>query len=210
MYSRMIVPEETPPPCDNPHHPLCTPPRFDRQLKAWTIIESYEAGLKRYATIARVLDEETEDLEPHHMHFALASFFNESGFRQDVHAGIGVASKGDCKWRDGRRVAGSCRSVCLGQINMGGRRQTPNGYTARDLVGVDREATRRCVHAALTHIRFAERRCGGWRPACIAQIYTGASWAMNPITQRRITTYRRVHAMTPPRLDNRARAVLGL
>lgn len=104
----------------------------------------------------------------------------ESGFRRDVHSGHGPASRGDCEWRDSLthkwaepgakgayKIKGSCKSVCLGQINLGSKAggTTINGWGAEDLVGIDYESTKRCF-TAIGHTLAAQRnRCTGFYAA---------------------------------------------
>lgn len=111
----------------------------------------------------------------------------ESGFRRDVHSGQGVASRGDCEWKDRSTgkwakpgssnafmIAGSCRSVCLGQINIG-KGTTPEGWTADDLVGLDYDSTKRCLTRAGTILAIQRNRCTGFYGS-------GADWARSTFT----------------------------
>lgn len=78
----------------------------------------------------------------------------ESGWRSDVHSGFGRAARGDCDfvdaagkpalpWTEGARmVAGSCKSVCVGQINTGAH---GSNIEPESLVGVDYASTTRCL-----------------------------------------------------------------
>ncbi len=95
----------------------------------------------------------------------------ESGFRADVHGGTGPAGKGDCKWayEDGRpappwsknahRIPGSCKSVCLGQINIGTGAIMPWGWTADDLIGVDLASTERCFTVITKIMSLSKNQC---------------------------------------------------
>jgi hypothetical protein len=117
----------------------------------------------------------------------------ESGFRADVHGGTGTLGRGDCEWKfsDGRKaapfakgaapVAGTCRSVCLGQINIG-TGKTPGGWSADDLVGLDYQSTKRCVTAVARVLSRSRTLCtrwnrgsGDWSKATFAAYGTGAS-----------------------------------
>jgi len=97
----------------------------------------------------------------------------ESGFRKDIHSGIGTHSKGDCRYRfaDGsraapgakgaRRVPGSCRSACLAQLNLGTGKDPYYGYRAKDVVGTDFESTKRCLMVATRMLSNAQQMCRG-------------------------------------------------
>jgi hypothetical protein len=95
----------------------------------------------------------------------------ESGFRADVHGGTGPAGKGDCKWayengapapawaKNAHRVPGTCKSVCLGQINIGEGTIMPWGWTADDLIGVDLASTKRCFSAVTKIMSLSKNQC---------------------------------------------------
>lgn len=97
----------------------------------------------------------------------------ESGYRGDVHGGTGLLGKGDCDWRypNGKLasafakgampVSGTCRSVCLGQINIG-QGTTTSGLSAEQLVGVDLASTERCVSEMAFHMSRARVLCTKW------------------------------------------------
>lgn len=98
----------------------------------------------------------------------------ESGYRQDIHSGVGALAKGDCEWRDqtthlktspfarnSSPVQGTCKSYCLAQINLGSPSGTKYGYTAQDLVGTDLESTKRCALAAAKALASARKLCSG-------------------------------------------------
>lgn len=117
----------------------------------------------------------------------------ESGFRSDVHGGVGAAGRGDCDWKypDGKKakawakgtspIPGSCRSVCLGQINLGaGARGLvgPEKWSADDLVGVDYTSTERCITQTireLTRARLTCRKSQDWAGAMFSAYGTGWS-----------------------------------
>jgi len=104
----------------------------------------------------------------------------ESGFRADVHGGIGMG-RGDCAWKypDGRpaapgatgarRDSSTCKSVCLGQINVGSG-TTSEGWTADDLVGLDYESTKRCMTVTARILAQSRMLCTRWNK-------TGGNWA---------------------------------
>lgn len=179
-YSRTAVSEGTPPPCGEKYSPLCFAPQWDKRRNAWTITEQADAGLKRYKTISKAIAAETKSATVGR--YLVAAFYHESGFREDIHAGIGSAARGDCKWTGkrigkGKRIPGTCRSVCLGQmlfdpphrsIRVGGKR-----YKQSDLVGTDLQSTRRCARVSSTLIRRALKRCSGDHPLCVFGTYGG-------------------------------------
>lgn len=138
----------------------------------------------------------------------------ESGFRRDVHSGEGDASRGDCQWKynkdhpragqyapawakNAHRVAGTCRSVCLGQINLGSGR-TPGGWGARDLVGIDYDSTKRCLTVAGRHLAVHRSRCSrssqatDWVTATFTGYGTGGACKINKAWPgHRAHTYRK-------------------
>lgn len=98
--------------------------------------------------------------------------YGESGFRQDIHSGIGSMSKGYCEWRDqtthkkvaagapnSAPVAGTCKSYCLAQINMGTPEGVKFGYRGQNLVGTDLESTKRCATAATKVLVHSRKMC---------------------------------------------------
>ena len=113
----------------------------------------------------------------------IAVMYGESGFRQDIHAGIGAFSKGDCQWRDkttqkrvsafaknASPVPGTCRSVCLAQINIGSEERW--GYRAADLVGTDLASTKRCAYVSARILAASRQKCSG-----PSSDYKGTDWA---------------------------------
>lgn len=99
----------------------------------------------------------------------------ESGYRADVHGGTPPKGRGDCTWeRDGKRVAPwskdaypvmkTCRSVCLGQINLGTTGRVSymgNTWYANDLPGVDFASTERCLTAVAKVLSRSRLYCNG-------------------------------------------------
>lgn len=121
---------------------------------------------------------------------ALTVMQKESGFRADVHGGTGMMGRGDCDWKypDGRKakawtkgtspIGGTCRSVCLGQINVGKGRVGPNRWSAEDLVGVDLGSTSRCVTQTMRELsrsRLTCRKSQDWAGAMFSAYGTGWS-----------------------------------
>jgi len=105
------------------------------------------------------------------VYMAITAAEEESGFRADVHGGTGPAGKGDCKWehedgtpapawsKNAHRVPGSCKSVCLGQINIGTGTVSPWGWTADDLIGVDLASTERCFTVITKTMSLSKNQC---------------------------------------------------
>lgn len=197
-----------------PEHAACSAPgvAWSSHHSALVRPETPEEARARYATIARALD--TVSLEatrapagerplwpwPRRELVAglLAIARHESGFRRDVHEGVGGAALGDChRARNGPRV---CRSVCLMQVQTGGLDGERGGRRGRDLVGLDEAATRRCLEAGaelLARSRWScARRGGEWFAPSVALYGSGISCGMKRTwVQRRAATYRRVAAL---------------
>lgn len=115
---------------------------------------------ERVAVIALAIEAETHDAD----HWAeewsredwawagFAKTWAESGrFRREVH--------------DGRLRGDRGVSVCLGQIYGGGEA----------LVGVDFDATRRCLREVFRHLQLHQQRCRVWKPTVtgIARVFSG-------------------------------------
>lgn len=95
---------------------------------------------------------------------------NESGFRRDVHSG---ETGGDCRWeKDGRtvapgtkgarRVPGTCKSVCLGQVHIG--KNKIHKLEGTDLVGIDIESTKRCFDIVARTLTKSRNFCSARHP----------------------------------------------
>ncbi len=173
--------------------------------------ESEEEALSRYATIARALDsvsleatsapEGERPLWPWPRRELVAGLLaiarHESGFRRDVHEGVGPAALGDCyRQRDGSRA---CRSVCLVQVQTGGLDGRRGSWLGRDLVGLDVASTERCFRAGaelLARSRWSCARSGGeWFALTVALYGSGVSCGTRRAwVQRRAATYRRIEA----------------
>jgi hypothetical protein len=163
----------------------------------------------------------------------LTVFLHESGFRQDVHAGEAPLGRGDCKWMDiktkkrtspfaknGTPIPGTCRSVCMGQINLGPDQKF--GFYADDLVGTDLQHTMNCAEVTGRLLAQARNRCNGAEVGDIAMAMfsaygTGgrcnsgglgskvpAKWALD-----RAKTYRRLKS-APTELSEKAKKALGV
>ena len=153
--------------------------------------------LPRLETIARAIELETKDAELRR--YAVAVFFHESTFDRRVHSG---QIKGDCRWTGGKigkgtRIPGTCRSSCLGQILLmkGQRTPKPDRFRAKDLVGVDLAATRRCARVSVLVLERARKACGGKyaRPSCIFAHYGGIRFVgENRFIRARVGTFWRL------------------
>jgi hypothetical protein len=172
--------------------------------------ETADEGRSRYETIARALDavslEATSSAEgerplwPWPRRELVAGLLtiarHESGFRRDVHEGVGPAALGDCsRGRDGVR---RCRSVCLVQVQTGGLDGRRGGWLGRDLVGLDLASTSRCLRAGaelLARSRWSCARGGDWFAPSVALYGSGVSCGTRrPWVQARAATYRRALA----------------
>jgi hypothetical protein len=231
IYSQVVVPETAPAPCDNDYSLLCLPPRYSKAHKAFTVAENWEQGLARYAVIARaahevVYEQKRQSPPGQLLRFLLAFTYHESGYRRDVHEGIGDASRGDCKWRTVKlpggktrreRIPGSCQSHCLAQIMVGPKRSKKSriqGFHADELVGLSYDNTKNCLSVAANIIDRAYRWCArrGPRPLsyCVVTHYAGG---MVPNTDRRVVarvkTVNKL-ASAPTKLEKRVRQALKL
>jgi len=228
VYSRVTIDDcdetcQKTPICNEPTL-LCAAPEYSNSLKAWTVPESYNEGLKRYKTIAEAGANVSEKMtysncvnlctpnditckkncessspwkwETKQLALMLLVIAkHEGGLRRDVHSGIGGAAKGDCKWKDKRTgkpaapfskgaivISGSCRSVCLEQINIGNG-TTAEGWTAKDLVGIDLASTERCFTVGARYLAQHRSMCtnywakptGDWAKATFAAYGSGRS-----------------------------------
>jgi len=155
------------------------------------------------------------------MYMMITVAIYESGLRRDVHSGEGFASRGDCQWeynkghpkfgqrapawaKNAHRIPGTCRSVCLGQINLG-QGKTPNGWTADDLVGIDYDSTRRCFIVSGRHLAVHRLRCSrssqtnDWITATFTGYGTGGSCKINKAWPgKRTGTYNALISRRPP------------
>lgn len=103
----------------------------------------------------------------------------ESGFRRDVHLGLGHMSRGDCVVKNNKRF---CQSACLTQINIGNGK-TPEGWSASDLVGTDQKSTSRCFATSAKYLAKSRGWCTGpympvykdWAKATFAAYGSGNS-----------------------------------
>ncbi len=165
--------------------------------QSYTVAESYQNGLKRYSIISIAIEQTVKKADywsgsKEDLAAALVTVFGfESGFREDIHSGRGPLGRGDCKWKKDNRsvkaftkgampIPGSCRSVCLGQINIGGEMRF--GYQADDLVGTDLASTLRCAEVSARMLARSKGSCGSsasykgdWVAGMFAAYGTGGS-----------------------------------
>jgi hypothetical protein len=125
------------------------------------------------------------------VYLTIVAWGNESGFRADVHGGVGVAGRGDCGYlKAGKQVAANtigatrfCKSVCLGQANVGLGYVLVAGHRwhADDLVGVDLASTERCAMVSMATLSRSRAYCNGpmsastndWAGATLSMYGTG-------------------------------------
>lgn len=194
IYSQVEVPEGSPRACTEATL-LCAEPRFDRELSVWLRPETAEEGLLRYWTIARAVSDTAQDDDMARL--MLAVTFHESGWRRDVHSGIGNFARGD-----------RGKSWCLGQIMLGesGRKTVKQGWSARELVGLDLESTKRCLTVAGDHLERSRMACRKGKveqgPGCEFAVYGGGGL---PVNDRRL----RERAATLARLRGLKAATLS-
>lgn len=200
IYSVVEVPEGSPPACDDEYSLLCREPRWDPDREAWVRPETFEEGLQRYWTIARAISEVGKGNEAG-TRYLIAVTRHESGWRRDVHEGVGKWSRGD-----------QGRSWCLGQLMVG---RSPNskalaGYRAKDLVGTSYEATKRCLTAVRAGLSRAMRACGANNDVCVFSTYGGTTLGMKHKGIRdRVGSFRNLLGLRVD-LDEQLKDVLGL
>lgn len=184
-------------------------------------LETRDEAAARYATIAESMSRVTEAATradasprwpgtPDELVAMIATVTrHESGWRLDVHSGVGPWAAGDCRRAsDGGRLTEAeekspkvrrrCASWCLGQINTGGPDKRMFGWTGRELVGVDAERTDRClgaVAAALVQVRGG-RVSFDW-PAVTLLRYGGGGKTSDEWVQVRVATFRRFLTAAP-------------
>lgn len=231
------------PACD-----LAPAPRWSPYYKAYVRRETKEEALRRYLLIARViektatvmsapvkLDDGTEKPAPwpwsvSDLALSLVTIANhESGFRRDVHSGVGPSALGDCAYWDirGRRISPeharavgaaartSCRSVCLMQINTGGLERARFGYMGKEMVGLDEASTERCFAAGAQAFAEARARCAAtrmhdWFARSVTSYGTGALCEKDAAwTEARVNTFARIGKITADMLPKEARVLIG-
>ena len=181
--------------------PLCAEPQWDAGRRAWVRPETPGEGLARYRTIAEAVATIVAEVDAGAAgapawpagrgaelgRYLVTVAYHESGFREDVHSGIGRHARGD---------AG--RSWCLVQRLLGasGRERTSRGWRARELVGCDAAATRRCLLTGADVLASARLRCGAERGTayCVLAAYGGVWWSRDPRIRARAATLGKLEA----------------
>ena len=234
LYSVVVVDQTAQAPCSNPYDLLCQPPRWSEPHKGYVVAESFEQGVERYALISRVLAQVVQEgkwITPKDRlwKYTLTAVHAESGFRRDVHEGVGEASQGDCSWEGlpgkRKRVRGSCKSWCLGQVLLGTRGQTmtlnsdgktfTRGWYGKQLVGLDEEHTRRCLSTVVRYMDRAASYCvknlgKGQDVRCVMGAYGGGNL---PFADARLLARARTYnkLLAAPRTPNeKVLRLLGL
>jgi hypothetical protein len=144
---------------------------------------------------------------------------HESTLRRDVHEGT---TRGDCDHAviEGRRqlVVGSCRSHCLGQVRVLPGDRTARGYSADDIVGLDRASTERCIETMVDYLSTAHELCVAQNsgreaayPGCTMGVYGGvASWGKDARIAARVETYGTLRAIRAAEKPLSAEALAAL
>lgn len=221
MYSLVEVPAGSPPACPDRTSFLCRPPRYvspehmpldpARPGGVWVRPETRAEGLARYWLIAREAELAVCGGDPmctaapndDQLELAaevIATVFQESGFRRDVHAGKGPHARGD-----------GGRSWGLGQVMAGTRPESrvpwfDGGVEAGSLVGLTPAATARALAAVAVGLRH-NPRCTDVR--CRFVTYMGG--AHEVLLARRMATYHRVlEALPTAQIGTEDAIALGL
>jgi hypothetical protein len=222
IYSQVVVEQNAPPPCAETNNLLCQPPHFSAAHKGYTVAENYEQGTQRYAAIAKQLEKVVNEPQwatqrDKLWRLVLVAIYHESGFRRDVHSGIGESARGDCDWTGPvgkrKRVPNSCRSYCLGQIMLISRK-TANGWAGDELVGLADDATYRCLYMVTKYMDSSAQSCikqgNDASVSCVMNMYGGGSLLrQDPRLIARYKTYNRLKA-APSKLDTEVLKILGV
>jgi hypothetical protein len=229
-YSLLEDGAEQPTQCQQEGNIACSKPALrdvtyngKRVKTAWQRIETYDEGLQRYALIAKSMEEVLESQKwnfpaGRSWRYLVTIAFHESGFRRDVHSGLGSAALGDCAWRKTEKgkslIPGSCRSHGLFQFLFRDPKTTVlYGYRSKHVIGLDEGATKRAAMVAVRHLDRMYHYCRyrGPRPfaACIFATYGGVSATKDPRIQARLRTFGKLrHA--PTLLDSHVSKALGV
>lgn len=146
--------------------------------------EDEDQARARYATVATAIAAEAKTRAE--ALYLLTVYRHESAFHRDVHRGL---ERGD-----------DAKSWCLGQILLGQHAWTKvpgTDYRARDLVGLELGATRRCTEVALTKLRRGIASCGANRPTCVLRSYGGVTSKNHPGITARAKTFQRLQRRAP-------------
>jgi hypothetical protein len=202
--SLVEVPEGAAAPCSTRYDPRCAAPWRSRfHGGRWVRVETYEEGLSRYWGIARAVARATGEND-RLARLVVTVTRHESGWRRDVHSGIGPDSKGD-----------NGHSWGLGQAMVGLHPNSPvphTKYRARDIVGTDEDSTQRCISTVARYLEIATDHCerihGG--PACPFSVYGGArSGPPSRLVLQRVRTLSQLPDPPAP-LSDEVRTLLGL
>lgn len=206
----------------------CHPPKWSGRHGGFYRYETWTEGVDRYQRIAALTVDVAAGAkregrwlgsERALVRLMATVMAHESGFRRDVHEG---RTRGDCDYTTigGERtvIAGSCKSHCLGQVQVVGDDRTARGYNGNDLVGLDDASTRRCLETVSDLLAGAHKACVAQRngkvgtyPACTMGIYGGvASWRSDARIAKRAKTYHTLGARSrrPKPLSDEVRSAL--
>jgi hypothetical protein len=204
IYSVVPVEKDSPPGCEEKMSLLCQRPHWNDAWNSWVRAETYDEGLRRWWTIAQAL-EQTAGADASLTQLALTVTMHESGWRRDVHSGIGDYARGD-----------QDRSWCLGQILLGttGREKVAEGWRARQLVGTGIEPTKRCLTVVTRALRDARGYCGAYTRQghyCTIGVYGGVNDPVaHPGVRLRISVLKKIQGFGRPQLSAEVRQKLGL
>lgn len=216
-YSVVTMPEcgnKTAPTC-NVSEPVCDEPtlgcrapRWSDAYGSWVRQEGKYEASQRFLTISKAISQVASEGSAEgwwqwgsdNLAYSLATIaFHESGFRRDIHEGVGDASMGDCHTIAGKR---SCRSVCLMQLNIGGLKGSVDGMLGEELVGSDFESTRKCIRAgakifARQRSFTARRAIAEWFEPTMSGYGSGSTmWTKSAWVSNRKRTFERFKKQT--------------
>jgi hypothetical protein len=235
----------------NPIKPACDrvpAPKWSPFHQSFVHKETLEEALRRYLVIAKAIEKVAVQMstpikradgteEPPSWSFgqndlaqALVTIAqHESGFRRDVHSGVGPAALGDCTYWDqtGQRVPldrargtrvtrTSCKSVCLMQLNTGGLERSRFGFVGKEMIGLDEASTERCFVAGARAFAEAQARCAptrswDWFARSVTSYGTGALCEKDADwTKARVNTFEKIGKISAATLSKEVRVLLGL
>lgn len=217
IYSLAHVAPDAPASCPDATSLLCARPRWLAARGAWVRPETAAEGTARYQVIAGELAAVAEwatgpgadgwpelperrwrgGAEPLARALVVVAY-HESGFREDVHAGLSAFDGQDTARGDGSR------SWCLIQRQLGLSANATSRYphprwAAGELVGTNAAATRRCLIVGADVLASAQDRCRRQydpSPACLIANYGGGGVTKNDKRVRgRVATLQRVERL---------------
>ena len=196
IYSVVVVPHTSEPACAEPSL-LCAPPKWSEDWQGFTRPETRDEGMRRYWVIAQAIAQAAPKSKRLRS-LLLAVTMHESGWRRDVHSGIGPATQGD-----------QGRSWGMGQALLG-----VGSEQGKALVGVSQEATNRCIDHTANNLQRASRYCvrqaGSAGVRCIFGIYGGLSAdTKHKGVLKRVNSFHRFSAKPAP-LAAEVTELLGL